>query len=499
VTSDKQNYGGKAVNASIWLLSGVMFSRLVNLAMTVALARLLVPADFGLVALGTTLLAILTAITDLSLANALIHHKELKRTDFDTAFTLSAIRGFVLASVMIGAGFVMADIYQDDRLIWVCCALGLRPLLSGLGSPRYVTYSKELNFKVVAFQEAMNYTAQFLVSVAIAYYTASYWAIVGGNVVAALVGIVLVYWQAPYRPRISFAATGKILSFSIWVTLSQVLMIIGNRFDNFLAGGVLGMSTFGAYNVGNTTTATITQSAIQPLERVLFPSFSKIVDDRKRLQVAFQKSQASLFSVGMPTGVGLALVAEPFVYLVLGPNWMIAATVMQFIAPVLGIQIVFGPTNAISYALGATRLLFMRNLILFPLRVAVVFSGLYYYGLVGLLVARVISGGLFVTLMNFYLVRKLTGLSVSAQCIVTWRAWVAGAAMTCCALSMRYYLGPITNNMDATVSLLLTVIVGGVSYCAVHTALWFLSGRSPIGIEAEIAKILSKVWKRIAA
>ncbi|MDB5561775.1 MAG: lipopolysaccharide biosynthesis protein, partial [Hyphomicrobiales bacterium] len=347
----------------MWLVSGVYYGRLVNLLMTIILARILLPKDFGLVALSTTLLTMLMAVTDLSLANALIHHKDPKADDFDTAFTLGVVRGVLLAALMVAGGFAMAAIYGDQRLIAISAGLATRPLLSGLSSPYYVTFARNLNFGVVVRTEAVNYTAQLVVSVAVALLTHSYWAIVAGVAAASVANVISAHWVAPYRPRFTLASWRSIMEFSVWMTLAQPIVIIGGRFENFLAGGMLGVASFGAYNVGSNVSAMATQSATVPLERVLFPSFAKITGDPERLRAAFQKAQSSLFAIGLPLGVGLALVAQPFVYLVLGPKWAITADVIAFLAPVFGIQMAFGPTYALTFAMGATRTLFFRSVI----------------------------------------------------------------------------------------------------------------------------------------
>ncbi|MBB3351023.1 PST family polysaccharide transporter [Rhizobium sp. BK049] len=484
--------GDKTLIASSLLLAGVFYSRFINLLMTILLARLLVPADFGLVALGTTLLLMLNSITDISVASALIHHKDLADKDFDTAFTLSTLRGILVSIILIVSGFIMAHAYNDERLIGICAGLSLRPFLTGIGSPRYVLYSKELQFGTVAVQEGLNYTTQLVVSVAIAYYTKSYWAIVAGATFATVMGTIVTYWVAPYWPRLSVASWRKLLGFSVWLTLNQFLTIVGNRFENFLAGGWLGLTAFGAMNVGNNMAGVITQSAIAPIQRVLFPSFAKISGDADRLKTAFQKSQASLFALGFAVGVGTALVAEPFVYLTLGPNWPIAVIVIQTIAPVLGAQIVFGPANALCNAIGATRMLFNRGLVLVLFRVPVVLAGLYFYGLPGLLYARVFSGGIVASMANFYLVRKLIDLSVFEQIFVTWRSWVSGLAMTIVCLIIRHVLGPISSNHDALVMIVLQSVFGAAAYCGIHAVLWLTTGKTTIGIEGEAVKFLTK-------
>ncbi|HEV7719092.1 MAG TPA: oligosaccharide flippase family protein [Arsenicitalea sp.] len=490
--------GAKTMIASFWLITGFMFRRVTQLAITVILARLLVPADFGLVALATTLLLSLMSITELSLFNALIHEREPAREDYDTAFTFSALRGIALAAIMAVGGFGMAYAYHDDRLLLVTAALGLKPLLGGFTSPFYVMLAKNLSFGRVTFWESAAAASQVVASVAVALLTGSYWAIVAGVVVASVVGLVASYWCAPYRPRLSVASWRKLMSFSAWMTLNQIASVVGNRFDNFLGGGILGTAAFGAYNVGNNVASLVTQSALQPLERVLFPSFATIVDNKARLRNAFQRSQACLLAVGLPLGFGLAVVAEPFVYVILGPKWPIAATVIEYIAPVLAVQIVFGPQNALAYSLGATRMLFNRSLVLLIVRIPIVFAGLYFFGMTGLLVSRVISGGIMVSIVNMYMVRTLIGISPWDQVRVAWRSVVSTAVMMMAVLLVRSGFGfhPIHDFKEGFVMLVTCVSTGAIVYCAVHAGLWLMSGRPGQGIESEIVRIVEKLAGR---
>ena len=494
--SAQKSVSGKAMLASVWLVGGFMYRRVAQLAITVVLARLLVPADFGLVALSSTLLLSLMSITELSLFSALIHEQNPEAADFDTAFTFSAIRGVLLALVMVGGGVAMAAIYHDERLFLLTAALGIKPLLGGLTSPYYVMLSKTLSFKTVTLMEALAATGQVAASVVVALTTHSYWAIIAGLLLASIVGLATSYWCAPCRPRFSVASWRKLMSFSSWMTLNQIASVVGTRFDTFLGGGILGTAAFGAYNVGSNLASLVTQSAIEPLERVLFPSFATIVNDKPRLRNAFQRSQACLLAFGLPLGVGMALVADPFVYLMLGPKWGIAATVLHFIAPVLALQIVFGPQTALAYALGATRMIFNRSFIMLLFRVPVVFAGLYFYGLTGLLIARVISGGIMVSLVNMYMVRALIGLTLWDQLRVAWRSLVSCGVMVVVVLLVNSLFPPIHTTLQASEMLAALVTVGALTYCGAHALLWLLAGRPGQGIETELAGILERLTSR---
>jgi lipopolysaccharide exporter len=486
----------RAMIASVWLVGGFMYRRVAQLAITVILARLLVPADFGLVALSSTLLLSLMSITELSLFSALIHDREPGPDDFNTAFTFSAIRGVVLALAMVGGGVAMAALYHDERLFLLTAALGIKPLLGGLTSPRYVMLAKTLNFHTVTIMEALAATGQVAASVVVALTTHSYWAIIAGLLVASVVGLVTSYWSAPCRPRWSVASWRKLMSFSSWMTLNQIASVVGTRFDTFLGGGILGTAVFGAYNVGSNLASLVTQSAIEPLERVLFPSFATIAHDRPRLRNAFQRSQASLLAFGLPLGVGMALVADPFVYIALGPKWGIAALVMHFIAPVLALQIVFGPQTALAYSLGATRMIFIRSVVMLVIRVPIVFAGLYFFGLMGLLVSRVISGGLMVSIVNMYMVKSLIGLTPWDQLKVAWRSLISTGAMVVTVLLVNSAFPPIRSVPQAIEMLAAGAVAGALTYCGVHFGLWLLAGRPRHGIETELERIAGRIMGR---
>jgi len=284
----------------------------------------------------------------------------------------------------------------------------------------------------------------------------------------------------------------------MWMTLTQSIIIISNRFDNFMGGALLSLSNFGAYSVGNNVSSMATQSATLPLERVLFPSFARIVNDAPRLRTAFQKAQATLFAAGLPLGVGLALVAEPFVYLSLGPHWLVAITVIRFLAPIFGFQMVFGPVYALAFALGATKALFHRSVIIMVVRVPMIFAGLYFYGLYGLLVARVASGVL-ESAVNMYMVNSLIGISPWEQLRVTWRSLLSGIGMTAVVVAVGWMLPASHEFGMSALSLASMVLSGAIVYCGLHLILWQVSGRPALGLETEIVGYVRRLWGRFHA
>jgi len=137
----------KLIKGSIWLsLSRAIVNALAALS-TFVLAWNLAPSDFGVVALGTTILLIVSTVTELSLAEALIRHKAPDESHFSAAWTLNATRGLLLALFFAAFAKPAAILFEEPRLTGVMLALGLSVLMSGLTNPRRIMLQRDLIFR----------------------------------------------------------------------------------------------------------------------------------------------------------------------------------------------------------------------------------------------------------------------------------------------------------------------------------------------------------------
>src|SRR3954451_21590482 len=236
-----KNISGRLIKGSAWLSASRAIVNALSLLSTIFLARLLVPDDFGVVSLATTMLLIVQSVTELSLSMALVRHEAPTQSHFDAAWTLNALRGLVLGVVFAAAGTPVAGLYHDERLVGVMAALGASVFLGGLTNPRSIMLQRDLIFWQEFVLNVAQKLAGFLVSIAIAYYYRSYWALVIGTLAMQLTNVLVSYTILPYRPRVSFAHLKELMSFSIWLTGGQIVNTLNWRFDYLLIGRALGM------------------------------------------------------------------------------------------------------------------------------------------------------------------------------------------------------------------------------------------------------------------
>lgn len=454
------------------------------------------PSDFGLVALGTSMLAIVSAITALPLSEALIRHQAPTPDHFHTAFTLGAARAALIALIMAGLAIPVAAIYGEPRLAPIIFALSFSVLLTGLANPRRIMLNKQLIF----WQDALLAVSQKLVlvtvSVGVAYYYHSYWALIFGAVASQFAGILISYTSMPFLPRITFKYARDLWSFSVWLSLGQIINTINWRFDQLLLGGLLGRSSLGQYSVGDNLAQLPTREALAPLTQPLYPALSRVSHDAERLRGAYQRTQALVTAVALPVGIGFALVASPLITVLMGEKWAPAVLVAQALSSVFALQTLGSLVQPLGMAKGETKMLFKRDTQMFFVRLPIIIGGIYFGGLEGLIAARVLTG-LFAAFVNMVLVRSLINLPVTTQLRANARSLVAVGVMAAVVIVSRGALPPITNYFSLAYGVSAIVAIGATIYLLSMAALWLMAGR-PNGPEADIFGMIKNFASRIA-
>ena len=489
------NVRSRLLKGAVWLSGARLASNLLATISTLVLARLLLPSDFGLVALGTTTLGILTSITNISLSEALIQHRDPSGHHFHTAWTLNLLRGVLIGSVFALIAIPVARFYTDYRLENVMFALSASAILNGLENPRAIMLTKQLIF----WQQFMLQVSQKLValigSVAIAVIYHSYWALICGILLGQLVGVLVSYTVLPFRPAFSIAHARELFSFSIWLTLCEAINAINWNFDQLLVGKFIGKTALGYYSVGNNLAVMPSREATTPLVGTLFPAFSNLAHDPARLAAAYQRAQAMLTAVALPAGVGMALIADPLVRLTMGDKWLPAVFVIRILAAVFAFQSLGSLARPLAMAAGKTQLLFKRDLQGFLYRVPLVIAGLYFGGFPGVLYARVVTGTTGV-LFNTNIVTHVTGLSLWQQMRRNMRAIASVSLMAAILAPLNAFSEKAAGQWMIALNLGLLIVAGAMVYGVATFILWRAMGR-PQGPESEFVQVASKVWRSL--
>ncbi|TAY18245.1 lipopolysaccharide biosynthesis protein [Rhizobium leguminosarum] len=484
----------RLIQGSLWIsLSRAIVNGLSTLS-TFILAWYLGPSDFGLVAIATTVLVILSSVTELSLTQALIRHEAPSEVHFSAVWTLSTIRGAILGLLLAAIAYPMADIYQEPRLVGVMMALSLSLLMSGLANPRRVMLQRDLIFWQDFVLNVSQKLVGFLVTVIIAVMYRSYWALVLGTLAYQLTNIVVSYTVLPFKPRITLKHVRELFSFSLWLTAGQIVNTLNWRFEYLLIGKLLGAAPLGHYTVGNTLSTMPTREATAPLTQTIYPGFASVRNDTVRLTAAYQRAQALLAALALPAGIGVAVVADPLIRLALGEKWVPVIVIVQSLASVFALQTLGSLVQPLGMAKGQTRLLFIRDTQMLVVRMPIIVMGLLLWGLPGVIYARILTG-LFSTAVNMLLVKRLIGLPVWTQLSANLRALFSVALMAAGVSGASLLIGAAGDKPTLAIHLVVLVLIGAAIYVGSSIIMW-IAMKKPLGPETEVQRVVGKLLSK---
>ncbi|SLN53636.1 Teichuronic acid biosynthesis protein TuaB [Roseivivax jejudonensis] len=485
------NLSGRTAASSGWVGLARILVRLSDFLLLLVLARLLTPADFGLVTLATAIIGILDVLTDIPLTSALIRAERIERRFIDTAFTLGLLRGALLLALIGALTPAIAALYGDDRLLAVVPVLALGAALRVMQSPGMAHLYKALRFRESFVMEIGGKIASFGVAVAVALATRSYWALVLAPVVTQAVSVGLSYVIAPCRPRLSLAEFGFFWRFMGWLIPAQFAAGVAGQFDRLFLGAVVPKATLGFFGVANSLAALVEQSLRKAVTQPLISGFVMVEGQADRLRRGYRMADSAIVLSALPLYLIAFVFAEQIVAVALGAGWAPAAPYLQGLALAFLPALMRLPFRPLAMAAGRTDLVFAVEATALASRIVALPAGFALAGVPGLIggigVAGVVTAG-----AAMEVVRRICGMSWAAQMQGTVRA--AGPAIV--ALFVAWHLEraiapltgvpPMLGLGGATLAFLATFYAGVV-------LTWLALGR-PAGVEA---KAVGAIGRRI--
>jgi lipopolysaccharide exporter len=325
-----------AVGGVAWHGLSYVGGKLLVLATTVVLARLLTPGDFGVVGLALVFIAYAEVVTDLGMAQALIYLPEDQEAN-DAAFTVSLVFSVLLVGVAMLAAPAVADFFRRPDLIPLFRVLSLSLLLGGLGQVPDALLRKGLLFRRRLIADLLRASGQGVVSIALAAAGTGPWAIVLGYLAGGLLWSVTAWALVSYRPRLRlwglrWAKAGPLLSYGIATAGNALLLSLVFDLDYLIIGRRLGAAALGYYTLGFRIPEMVIINVFYVLSAVAFPLFSMAREDRELLRRGYVATIRLQTVYGVMAGTGLAAVAPMLVHVVFGPKWTPSIVPLQALA-----------------------------------------------------------------------------------------------------------------------------------------------------------------------
>jgi PST family polysaccharide transporter len=340
----RERVAHRAARGALALVVAKPVKALLTIGFTATLARLLTPADFGLVAMVAVVTRFIDIFRDAGLSTATIQRENMTGAQLNSVFWLNAAISLALALVLVGGSPVVAWFYSEERLVTLTSALAVGVLLSGSSIQHRAILRRRMRFTSIVAIELVAFTISNTVAVVMALLGAGYWALVTRTLSDALVvGVGLWIWSG-WRPGVPAMApgVGSIMRFGANLTGFNLLNFLSRNVDNLLIGRLFGAASLGVYQKAYDTMMLSMKEVIRPSASVAISALSRLNDDPERYRRAYFRMVDKLLLVTTPFAVLMLATPDWVVDVLLGNQWQQAIPLVQL----FGITALLQPMSA---------------------------------------------------------------------------------------------------------------------------------------------------------
>lgn len=486
---------GRVAVAVAWMTSARAAVRLLGLVSTLVLARLLAPADFGLVAMAMSIAAALELLTAFSFDAALIQERQISRAHYDTAWTLNLAMAVMLAMGLVLASGFAAAFYREPRLEHLMLFVGIKYVIDNAGNPGTVDFRRNLAFDREFVMQVGPKLASIFVTIPLAFWLRDYRALIAGMLFASSMACLLSYRMHPHRPRWCVEQARPLFRFSRWLLLNNFIGFLRKRSADFIIGRALGTAPLGVFSIGNEVASLPSSEMVAPINRVLFPSYVKLAHDPERLRSGFRATLGFIALLILPFSAGLAAVADPLVRVALGEKWLEVIPLIPLLAAAGAANMLQTNTFAVYGALGRPRLIALTGGIQAALLVPMLLAAVSWLGLVGVAGAFLLHSVLFALPIAYWIFFRNSPVRPRDVWLVCWRPVLACAALYLVVARFLDFAGMQPDIFRALALLVAACVLGALTYTATVLTLWHTVGR-PVGAERAVLEQVITQWRR---
>ncbi len=452
------------INAFKWMSLLQASYQISFFIVNIILARILVSADFGLASLVTVITGVILTIVDMGFNAALIQKKETDKRDLSTAFFINLVMAFVLIVILLLSASFIGKFFNKEALVPMLRFFSIVFIIRSFTSVQMALCDRDLIFSKITQVTIISYVVGAIVKVIMALMGYGAWSIIFGEIISQIIMAVLFWIQSPFMPSIKLVnkqSFNMLFSFGSKIMLTNLLNSLGHRIDTMIVGKLATSANLGVYSMSFAITSVIPSQVNAIIQRVMFPSFSRIQDDNALTVNMYLRLVRYISLISIPMVTGFIFVAPEFVKVFLTEKWVPAIPVIQILC-------IFAMTNSLGGVLWSQILkakglsgmvLIMSVITLIALSLVVVIGS--RWGLIGVAWAIVVYGWLFRFILQ-HIVNKIIKISMMDYIRSILPSFLTTLPMAVCLFAIRKIAKPIIIN-DLILFFVL-LIIGAIIY-----------------------------------
>lgn len=454
----------KVIKSLSWSFFSQLSREGLRFVISMVLARLLSPKDFGLVSMSETIINFILIFNTLGFRPALIQRSNIKDIHYNTAFWTSVLLGVILLLITLSISKLISGFFNEPILRKIVCISAIGFIVNPLNTIQFAILEKSLEFKRITIIEVLRTIISGIVSISLAITGYGVWSLVLGGIVAQTLIVPVTWRMTEWRPSLAFKkeAFRELFGFGANLTGSAVINYFARNADNLIIGKYLGATALGYYSLAYNLMLKPLQYVSANLGRVLFPAFSIIKDNKVTARNIYLKLVQFISLITFPMMTGLLFVAPEAVAVVYGTKWLPVVPVLQILCIIGAIDSIGTTVGLLYMSQGRADLQFKYTLIFTPIMVASFFIGVNW-GIIGVAIGYAIaSGGLWI--WSHVVANRLIDLRLKPLFVQLLPATFASVGMYALLFFIKFIQSFVYNGFSVGIILSEFVILGILIY-----------------------------------
>ena len=385
----------RAIHATIWSVIERVGAEGVRLSVTVILARLLLPEQYGLIAMLFVFLALVNAFMDSGLGSALVQKEGVTSADYSSVFYFNMSVGLAAYILFFFLAPLIAAFYNEPKLVDLTRFMSLSLIVIAGGMVQGVILERDINFKVLTKVSFLSLSVSGILAIYLASRGAGVWSIAIQSVVYYSVRTTLLWLYVGWRPgrEFSLSALKPLYSYGYKILGYRMIESAFQNVYTLLIGKYFGARELGYFTQARNIQESVTSNLVNIVERVTFPVMARIQDDDARLKFAYKRVLQLLAFLNFPVMLGILAIAHPLVRVMFGDRWLSSVPYIQLLSAAGAIYAIQAISTNVLKAKGRSDL--VLKLVIFKKAIALgmIFAS-FPWGVKGILAGFVIASGL---------------------------------------------------------------------------------------------------------
>jgi len=411
VKSASSTLKGRTLTALSWSAASQVCQQILRFGLSIVLARLLNPADFGLVAMLAVFTGFARVFTNLGFGGSLIQKQDARPEHLDAVFWINVIAGLAVGVILTACAPLIAGFYRQPVLEPITIIFAISCAIGCLNLVQTAVLQKNLNFRNLFWTELLGMAAGGATSVALALRGFGVYSLVADQLVSTIARVVVMWVSSSWRPRLRFelSAARELFGFSGNLMATTAITYWTRNFDTLLVGKFFGDAVAGIYNRAYQLMMLPMTQITNVITRVMFPALAAIQNDLPRVRAVYLRSTRIISLITFPLMLLLMVLAEPTMLLLYGEKWRASIPLFQILCVAAIFQSVGTTVGWIYTSQGRTDVQLKWGLVGTPLRLASFVVGIQW-GVTGMVISYVLCGCLVTFYPSWSIPGRLIGL-----------------------------------------------------------------------------------------